>query len=331
MKSIVVNEFGLDKVTIEERKKPEIKANEVLVAVEAVSLNYVDIMIARGDFPLALPYVLGCDAAGIVEAIGSDVGNFRPGDRVSTQHMREWINGPITEDSARLEGRTLGGAFSQYIAVAENGIMKAPSHLSPEEASTLPIAAVTAWQALFHTGRIAPGNTVLVQGAGGVSVFALQFAKAAGLHVIVSSSSESKLRRARELGADFTVNYRENPEWYREVLRLTGGKGVDLAVEVGGVEINKTRQGVRFGGTIAAVGTSAGAIAELDVLALLQRPVTIVPIEVGSRYHFQEMNRFIELSGLKPVIDKVFPLAQVTEALEYAAGSRQFGKVVIKF
>lgn len=330
MKSAIVNAFGLGNIVLEEKQVPQIKADEILVKVGALSLNYVDIMIARGDFPLPLPYTLGCDAAGIVEAIGININKFKVGDRVSTNHMQEWETGKIVEEYTRFDRRILGGSFTEYLAVPEKALVKAPANLSLEEISTLPVAALTAWQGLFHAGKLKTGDTVLLQGTGGVSIFALQFAKAAGATVIITSASNAKLARAKDLGADFTINYKENPQWHQQVLEYTGGKGVDVAVEVAGAEMDKTRQAVKVGGCIAVVGAVAGTRVDLNVLGLLQRPVTLEPIEVGSRQMFEEMNRFVESKGIKPVIDKVFAFSQLAEAFQYEAGANHFGKVVVK-
>jgi NADPH:quinone reductase-like Zn-dependent oxidoreductase len=331
MKSIILNSSGLENVTVEEYTKPQFKANEVLVHIKAFSLNYVDLMLARGDFPIPYPYPLGCDAAGVVEAVGDEITLFKKGDIVSTHFMREWEAGPIKESYTTFEARTLGGAFTEYIIVTEKGIVKAPANLTFEEIASVPIAGISAWQGLFNVGNLIQGNTVLLQGTGGVSIFGLQFAKAAGASVIITSSSDEKLEKAKALGADYTINYKNNPEWQQQVLDYTNGEGVDVALEIVGTELAKTAQAVKVGGSIALIGLVGGIKAELNIIGLLQRPIKIEVVEGGSRQTFYQMNRSIEQNNIKPLIDKVFDYAQINQALAYAAAGQHFGKVVIKF
>lgn len=329
MKSIVVNTFGIDQITIEEHEKPILKADEVLIKVQAFSLNYVDLMIAKGWFPLPVPYHLGCDAAGVVEAVGSDVISYQPGDVVATHFMREWEAGPIKESYTTLPARTLGGSFAEYIATSEKGLIKAPTHLSAEEIATLPIAGISAWEGLFNVGKLKAGDSVLLLGTGGVSIFALQFAKAAGAIVIITSGSDEKLAKAKALGADYTINYNSAPDWEEKVLEYTGGEGVDIALEVVGSTLAKTAKAVRVGGSIALIGLVGGAVAEINVVDLLQRPVKIEVVEGASKSTFREMNKAIERNLIKPVIDQVFTFADTRTAFEHASLGQHFGKVVV--
>lgn len=331
MKSIIINSFGLDQIAIEEREKPALKSHEVLVKVQSFSLNYVDLMIARGWFPLPLPYSLGCDAAGVVEAVGDEITSFKPGDVVATHFMREWEAGPIRETYTAIPARTLGGSFSEYIAVPEKGLIKAPANLGSEEISTLPIAAISAWEGLYNVGKVKSGDTVLLLGTGGVSIFGLQFAKASGARVIITSGSDEKLEKAGILGADHTINYKNDPDWHQKVLEYTNGEGVDIALDVVGAELAKTAKAVRVGGSIAVIGLVGGAIAELNIIDLLQRPIKIEIVEGASKATFHEMNKSIEQNDIRPVIDRVFHFTDTREAFEYASAGQHFGKVVVSF
>ncbi len=331
MKAVILTSPGIENIMIEEKAKQPLKANEVHVKIGAMSLNYLDLFIAKGFVPVPLSYILGCDSAGVVDAVGEEVKNLKVGDRVSTHHMPLWQKGDIQETYTKLENRIIGGAFSEYLSLAENALVKAPDSLSLEEAATLPIAAVTAWEALFNVGRIRPGHRVLLQGTGGVSMFALQFAKSVGAKVLITSSSNEKLEKAKSLGADSTVNYKEFPDWHTKVLEFTEGKGVDIALEVVGTELNKTIQCVKIGGHIAIIGLVGGVSVDLKILDLLQRPMTIKVIEVGSKDTFEEMNKAIEANHIKPVISKVFPLSEIQEAFRYMEKGVHFGKVVIQF
>jgi NADPH:quinone reductase-like Zn-dependent oxidoreductase len=221
--------------------------------------------------------------------------------------------------------------LSEYIAVSEKGLIKAPANLSPEEISTLPIAAISAWEGLYNVGKVKSGDTVLLLGTGGVSIFGLQFAKASGARVIITSGSDEKLDKARALGADYTINYKNDLNWHQKVLEYTNGEGVDIALDVVGAELAKTAKAVRVGGSIAVIGLVGGAIAELNIIDLLQRPVKIEIVEGASKVTFYEMNKAIEQNDIKPVIDKVFHVTNTREAFEYASAGQHFGKVVVSF
>ena len=245
--------------------------------------------------------------------------------------MPDWRSGPMTpEVQAGALGGSVDGVLAQQIVLPASGVVKIPDHLSFEEAATLPCAGVTAWYAQFIGGRLVPGDTVLLLGTGGVSIFALQFAKMAGARVIMTSSSDEKLARARALGADHTLNYRTQPEWQKAVLDLTGGKGVDHAVEVGGPDtLNKTLEAVRVGGSISLMGVLTGFAANISTVSILHKNIKIQGTYVGSVSMFEAMNRAIVQNQMRPVIDRVFAFDEAVEALKYLQSGNHFGKVVV--
>ena len=310
---------------------------EVVVRVRAVSLNYRDFMMANGLYPLGRDYsgVIPCsDGAGEVTAVGKDVTRVRPGDRVAGMFMQTWQAGSVTPDAARSAlGGEIDGMLAERVVLHEDGLVILPDHLSFEEGACLPCAAVTAWNGLMVAGGLKAGDTVLLQGTGGVSVFGLQFAKAAGARVIITSSSDEKLARARALGADATVNYRTNAEWQAEVRELTGGRGVDQVIEVGGAgTLVRSMQATRMGGHISVIGVLTG-MATIDpwqlIGGILFNNLKITGIFVGSREMFEAMNRAITQHSIHPVIDKVFPFAQAKDAFHCLQKAEHFGKIVI--
>lgn len=311
-----------------------IAEREVRVRVHAVALNYRDLMITRGMYPISThrPPIAIADGAGEVIAVGPGVSRFRVGDRVARTYFSEWIDGPPTpQNTAVVPGASVDGMLAEEVTVHEDHLVAAPRHLSYNEAAALSCAGVTAWNALFVEGRVQPGDTVLLLGTGGVSVWALQLAKAAGLRTIITSSSDAKLARARELGADEIINYRTTPEWQNEVVRLTGGRGVDLTLEIGGRDtLNRSAAATRMGGTIALIGGVAGFTAQLDIVPVLLGHKRLTGIGVGSRAMFEALNRFVALSNIRPVIDRAFGFGEAREACAYLEGAGHFGKVVIK-
>jgi len=333
MKRIVLPRFGLDAFTVQEVDTPKPGPHEVLVRVRANSINFRDLRVAQGHYDprMPLPRVPLSDGAGEVVEIGSTVTRFKTGDRVAAIFMQSWITGlPAERYIASAMGGAIDGMLSEYVALPEDGLVPVPKHLSFEEAATLPCAAVTAWNALFQESRVKPGETVLVQGTGGVSLFAFQFARMAGARVIATSGSDQKLARVRELGADGTINYKDTPDWSRTVKQLTGGKGVDHIVEVGGAgTFTQSMRAVRVAGHINVIGVLSGVSAEIPMALILQKSIQVHGIYVGSRDMFEEMNRAIELHHLKPVIDKVFPAAEIGKALNYMESGRHFGKIVL--
>ena len=312
--------------------------NEVVVRVRAVSLNYRDFLMANGLYPLGRDYagVIPCsDGAGEVTAVGKDVTRVRPGDRVAGMFMQRWQAGSVTPETARSAlGGEMDGMLAERVVLHEDGLVHLPAHLSFEEGAALPCAAVTAWNGLFAAGGLKAGDTVLLQGTGGVSVFGLQFAKAAGARVIITSSSDEKLERARALGADATINYRTTPEWQTRVRELTDGRGVDQVIEVGGAgTLIRSMQATRMGGHISVIGVLSG-MAPIDswqlIAGILFNNIRITGIFVGNREMFEAMNRAITQHAIHPVIDKVFPFAQAKEALHCLQKAEHFGKIVIK-
>jgi NADPH:quinone reductase-like Zn-dependent oxidoreductase len=335
MKAYELPGFGLEHLTQVERPYLSPAAGEVLVRFHAASLNYRDLMFVKGVYnPHAkFPAVPLSDAAGEVVAVGDHVTRWKIGDRVCPIFNQRWIEG---EYSAAKSRGTLGGGDNDGVArelgaFHEHGLVRIPDHLSYEEAATLPCAAVTAWHALVDFGRIKSGDTVLTLGTGGVSMFALQLAKLHGARVIATSSSDPKLERARQLGADETINYRTTPDWEKEVQRLTGGLGVDHVVEVGGAgTLPKSVSATRTAGGIALIGVLASGPG-FNPIPVLMKGLSLEGIFVGSRAMFEDMNRAIAANHLLPVIDRTFGFSELREALAYMESGSHFGKIVIKY
>ena len=334
MKSYEYAKLGLENLALVERPLPRPAAHEVVVKLHAASLNYRELLFAWGRYNPnpRLPAVPGSDGAGEVTALGADVTRWKVGDRVCPIFMQGWLSGPLTPAWPRtaLGGGDLDGTLREYGAFHEDGLVAIPAHLSFEEAATLPCAAVTAWHALVHVGRIKAGDTILTLGTGGVSVFALQLAKLQGARVIATSSSDEKLARVRLLGADETINYKTTPDWDAEVLRLTGGAGVDHVVEVGGAgTMPRSCNAARAGGLVSVIGVLAPGEG-LNPVQVLMKTLRVQGIFVGSRQMFEELNRAVALARLKPVIDRTFAFGQVREALDYMRSGAHLGKIVIR-
>ncbi len=257
---------------------------------------------------------------------------FEVGDRVCGIFMQEWTGGEVTpERFASSLGGAIGGMLAEKVVLGQEGLVRVPEHLSYEEASTLPCAAVTAWNCLVESGGLKAGDTVLALGTGGVSIFVLQFAKMLGAKVIITSSSDEKLELARSLGADATVNYKDNPDWEKEVIELTDGRGVDHVVEVGGpATLGKSIQSVRMGGNVALIGVLTGVEGEVLTAAISLNSVRVQGVYVGSREMFENMNRALSLHEIRPVIDRTFPFEEAREALRHMEGASHFGKITIQ-
>ena len=329
------DEFGLENLVAAERPRPEPGHGEVLLEMKAASLNFRDILMVKGHYDprQPLPLIPCSDGVGVVAAVGEGVSRVAPGDRVATLFCQKWLSG--APDKIKLRS-TLGGphdgTLAEYMALAEDGVIKVPEHLSDIEAATLPCAALTAWSALVTQGDIGAGDTVLVQGTGGVSLFALQFARALGARVIVTSSSDAKLDAVRKLGSWREINYVENPAWGKAARELTGGTGVDHVVEVGGAgTLQQSLSAIRVGGQISLIGVLSGGSVELNIVPILMQNVRVQGILVGSREGFEAMNRGIAQHEIHPVVDRVFPFDEAREALVYMAGGRHMGKVCIAF
>lgn len=333
VRALQAQSFDIAGLKLVEVEKPTPGKGEVLVRIKAATLNYRDLAVLGGDYikGLPLPYVPASDGAGIVEAVGPEVTRFAVGDRIVPIYTQGWHDGkPTPEQRAkRTIGAPLPGVLQDYIVIpAEDGVAP-PANLSDIEAAALPIAGLTAWNALTSAG-IKSGDDVLVQGTGGVSLFALQFAKLAGARVTILSSSDEKLARAKSLGADFGINYRQSPDWDVEVKRVTDGRGVDIVVETIGTSLSKSLGAVAFGGAISVVGFVAGYNAELNIRQLIGPMVNMKGIAVGSRRQFLDMNRAIELGGIQPVIDSVFDLTEVDKAFAHMKSGAHFGKIGIR-
>ena len=335
MKAVRVHKLGgPEGLTVEELPEPAPGPGEVAVRVRAVSLNFRDLLVVRGAYNprIGLPAVPLSDGAGDVAAVGPGVSRFKAGDRVAGAFMPGWVDGPLTESRAKSAlGAGGNGMAAGTVVLPAEGVVAIPDHLTFEEASTLPCAGVTAWHALVSAGRIEAGQSVLVQGTGGVSVFALQFAKLSGARVIATSSSDEKLRRAIELGASDGVNYKTQPDWDKAVLDLTGGAGADHVVEVGGAgTLGKSLKAVKFGGRVAMIGVLSGGSAEVGIAPLLMKNVRVQGLLVGSVAMFEAMNRAVSLHRLRPVVDRIFALDQIADAYRYMAEGSHFGKIVVR-
>ena len=333
MKVIEIPQYGIEHLRVAERATPEPGPGQVLVKLKAASLNYRDLATVLGGFGAAykLPLVPLSDACGEIAAVGPGVSRVKVGDRVATMFFQGWIAGePSREGLATALGGSLDGVWRDTALLSEQGVSKVPAHLTDAEVATLPCAALTAWRSLIVEGGLKAGETVVVQGTGGVSIFALQFAKAAGAEVIVTSSSEEKLARAKALGADHLVNYKKHPEWSKAVRDITGGRGVDHVVEVGGAgTLAESLQSIRIGGHVSIIGVLAGPVKDLQIRLIMGPNAKVKGITVGSRDHFEAMCRAIALHKIKPVIDKTFPFAAAKEAFTHMAGQGHFGKIVV--
>ncbi len=335
MKQIELQAFGVENLAIVERDTPRPGPFDVLVRMRAASLNFRDYMTVSGTYnpKQRRPMIPLSDGSGIVEEVGSSVSRFKKGDRVVAAFMQKWIEGPPTkEKSASALGGAIDGVLREYVVFHEDGLLATPASLTDEEAATLPCAAVTAWHGLFEGVPAVPGQTVLIQGTGGVSIFALQFAKIAGLRTIVTSSSDEKLARARQLGAHETINYKSDAKWEETARRLTGGDGMDTVIEVGGSDtMPRSLRAVRTAGTVVVIGVLSGGAPTVSPAPILMNSVRVQGIYVGSRAMFERMNRAIEFHAIKPVIDRTFPWADIQTALRHMESQQHFGKIVLTF
>jgi NADPH:quinone reductase-like Zn-dependent oxidoreductase len=335
-----ITQFGIDHLNKVELPMLQIAPGMVLVKVHAVSINYRDLMMVKGFYnpKMALPRIPCSDGAGEVAAVGEGVSRVRVGDRVCGIFMQRWLDGPLTvEKSKAALGGDVDGMLAEYVLLHQDGVVRFPEHLSYEEAATLPCAGVTAWNALHHAGETEcparEGETIVTQGTGGVSIFALQFGKLLGAKVIGMSSSEEKLARAVALGLDAGCNYRERPEWSGWISEMTGGRGADRIIEVGGAgTFGQSLRATRVGGMIAQIGILSGAATSepLALTPILHKQLHVQGIYVGSRAMFEEMNAAIAKATLRPVIDRVFGFDQVREAFLHMQSASHFGKIVIR-
>jgi NADPH:quinone reductase-like Zn-dependent oxidoreductase len=323
---------GLAGLVRREHDEPVPGPREVLVRVRANSLNFRELSVLRGTYPLPVKpdVVMGADGAGEVVALGPGVTRVRAGDRVAAAMFPRWIDGRIAWEYAPQIGGSLDGMMTEYVVLNEDALVRLPDHLSFEEGATLPCAAVTAWNALTGARSLQPGDTVLTQGSGGVSLFALQLAKLSGARVIATTSSEAKAERLRALGASAVVNYRTTPDWPQTVRQLTGGHGVDQVIEIGGTTLDQSIRATAIDGSINFVGRIGDGPMLLDSNALYASITTVRVVFAGSRAQFEAMNRAIAVAGMRPVIDRAFSFDEVPAAFRYFEEMRPFGKVVIR-
>jgi NADPH:quinone reductase-like Zn-dependent oxidoreductase len=328
----VQGSFGIENLKLVDRPEPKAGPGQVVVSMKAASLNYRDLLhVTMGGAPL--PLIPFSDGAGVVEAVGAGVTRVKIGDRVCPTFFQSWISGPVQAESRNLAlGGSVPGVLQEKMLLDAEGVIAVPEYLSFEEAATLPCAGLTAWRAIGVEAPIDAKSTILVQGTGGVSIFALQFAKAMGAKVIATSSSGEKLEHAKKLGADHLINYKTTPEWGKKALELTGGRGADVVVEVGGENtLGKSLEAVRVGGSIVVIGVLGGFTNNIFIPALFGKNARMIGISVGSREHFAQMIAAMDKWKLHPVIDRTFRFDQVPDALRAMKSAGHFGKICVLF
>ncbi len=325
---------GIEALRQVERPDPKPAHRQVLVKVKACALNFRDLGIVRGSYrvPVRDNFIPLSDGAGEVIEVGPGVTRFKAGDRVASNFFQRWQGGEPTADvHLSALGGGIDGMLADYAVLEEDGAVKIPPHLSLEEGATLPCAAVTVWHAIVEHAKLKAGDTILLQGTGGVSIFGLQFARMMGIRAIVTSSSDDKLKRAKTLGAAFGINYKTTPDWEKAAMEFTGGTGVDHVVEVGGAAtLARSFHAIRVGGKITLIGGLSGGATELNPGLIFARRANVQGISVGSTQMFMAMNRAIEANAIKPVIDKVFAFADASAAYQHLASGAHFGKIVIQ-
>jgi NADPH:quinone reductase-like Zn-dependent oxidoreductase len=325
---------GIDALVKVERPDPKPAHRQVLVKVAACSLNFRDLGIVRGTYrmPVRDKIIPLSDGAGEVIEVGAGVTRVKVGDKVAGCFFQRWPGGePPPDVQANALGGGIDGMLAEYAVLEEEGVVKIPAHLTVEEGATLPCAGVTAWHALVEHGKVTAGQTVLLQGTGGVSIFALQLAHAMGVQVVITSSSDDKLARAKKLGANHGINYKSTPDWEKAAMDFTGGRGVDQVIEVGGAgTLTRSFGAIRVGGKISMIGGLSGPATELNPVLIQARRANVQGISVGSTQMFEAMNRAIAANGIKPVIDKVFGFDAVQAAYKHMASRAHVGKIVIR-
>ncbi|MET3920553.1 NAD(P)-dependent alcohol dehydrogenase [Arthrobacter sp. UYEF20] len=325
---------GIEKISPRQLPIPTPGPGEVLVKIAALSLNYRDLLVVggKGGWKPAHRVVPVSDAVGTVVEVGEGTDRFAVGDRVSAIFLPKWQSGPLTRETyvTPTGGPANRGMLAEYVTIDQDEAVSAPRTLDDEHAATLPVAALTAWHAVVRRGRIQPGQTVLIHGTGGVSLFALQFALALGAVPIITSSSDEKIRKLHALGSLKTINYRKTPDVASEVLRLTGGEGVDHVIEtIGGENLNHSLGAVKIGGAIAFIGLIAGLAALINTYEFVSKNVTIHGVETGSREMYEEMGAFIDEHSIRPLVDSTYTADKIHEALQHLEDGRHFGKIVI--
>jgi NADPH:quinone reductase-like Zn-dependent oxidoreductase len=333
MKVWQIKSFGIDALSLEDVSLPHPGRGEVLIRIHAVSLNYRDLLMVGGHYnpKLAMPRIPCSDGAGEVVEVGEGVTGLSLGQRVAGIFMQNWLDGrPTAERTRGALGGDIDGMLAEYRVLPSIGVVPIPDHLSYAEGATLPCAGLTAWNALQATPT-APGEVVLIQGTGGVSIFALQFAKMRGARVLGTSSNDEKLERAKGLGLDSGCNYRSSPDWSKWVLEQTGNRGADLVVEVGGAgTLAQSLQAVAMGGTVAQIGVLSQSSQPLPIAPLLHRQIRVQGIYVGSRAHFEAMNRSLTANFMRPVVGQYFAFGDVQKAFRAMETGSHFGKIVIQ-
>ena len=324
----------LEQLRIDERPTPTPGPTQILARMRAASLNYRDQLIVTGGYfggKTQRELVPLSDGAGEVAAAGSDVTRYKVGDRIVSTFFQNWVDGPPAPEARPAIGAPMDGVLAEYVLFDQRDAVAMPSNLSFEEGATLTCAGVTAWHALMIVCGVKPGDSVLVLGTGGVSVFALQFARLAGARVYMTSSSDEKLERGRALGAWGLINYKRTPEWDKEVLRLTEGRGVNYVIEVGGPgTLAKSMQSVAYAGKVALIGVLAGFQGDTNPHPVMRKGASLHGIFVGNRVMLERMNAAIEVNGMKPVVDKAFAFDEALDAYRYQQSGAHFGKVVIR-
>lgn len=333
-KSIFVESGGgFEKVNVGEIEAKAPRNGEILVRLHANSLNYHDYAVVKGLWPASEKRIPMADGAGEVIEVGPNVTEFEVGDKVVSTFFPSWLSGePVVDGFSTVPGDGVDGYAREYVTAEAEAFTKSPKGWSHTEAATLTTAALTAWRALFDFNPIKSGDTVLLEGTGGVSIFALQFAKMAGARVIATSSSEQKLKRLKELGADHVINYREEPKWGFLARELNDGKGVDHVVDIGGAEtLEQALNAIRVGGQISLIGILSGQTCEINIVKSFVKQARLQGVLVGSRVQQQEMIKAIEVNEMKPIVDRVFPLHEMVQAFEYQETNQHFGKICLEF
>jgi NADPH:quinone reductase-like Zn-dependent oxidoreductase len=323
---------GLASLVLREHAIPEPGPRELLVRVHANSLNARELSVLRGTYPLPVKQdvVMCSDGAGVVVAIGTGATHAKVGDRVAACMFPRWRDGRIELESAPQLGGSLDGMLSEYVVLHEDSVVQVPAHLTLEEAATLPCAAVTAWNALTGARPLQAGDDVLILGSGGLSIFALQLAKAFGARVIVATSSEARAQRLQALGADEVINYRANPTWAGRVRELTAGRGVDQVIDVAGATLEQSMRATALDGLVNFVGRASKEARTVGIDALFSSATTVRVVFAGHRRHFLDMNRALVANAIRPVIDRTFSFEESAEAFRYFESGQAFGKVVIR-